>query len=172
MFTRITNPNQMESDENEENILAKNSTTIKISSCVITENGMYHIVFDLMSLLENCLLAGVGAHTISVAEDGFGKWTFCTTVIGTHFFGLLLKCLYYQYQHPWMSLSDAYKSMKNVLMIILGILGVCLIVAMPLSVHLLEMSSTKSSIVYTIFALSLIMVSFLNDFFFKYIQSI
>ena len=36
-----------------------------------------------------------------------------------------------------MSLSDAYKSMKNVLTVILGILGVCLIVAMPLSVHLL-----------------------------------
>ena len=155
----------MASDENEEEALAENSTTIKISSCVMTENGLYHIVFDVMSLLENCLLAGVGAHTISVAEDSFRKWTFCATVIGTHLFGLLLKCLYYQYQHPWMSLSDAYKSLKNILTIIIGILGVCLIVAMPLSVHLLEMSSTKSSIVYTIFALSLILVSFLNDFF-------
>ena len=163
MFTRITNPNQMASDENEEEALAENSTTIKISSCVVTENGLYHIVFDVMSLLENCLLAGVGAHTISIAEDGFRKWTFCTIVIGTNLFGLLLKCLYYQYQHPWMSLSDVYKSMKNVLTIILGILGVCLIAAMPLSVHLLEMSSTKSSIVYTIFALSLIMVRFLNE---------
>ena len=152
MFTRISKPNSKKTD-------IEMGPKIDRPSCHVTENGKYHILFDAMSLVENCLLTVVGGIYVSKAENSFRNWIFFATVIGTHLLGLLLKCLYYKHAHPWMSLSDAYETIGNVLNIVLMFLGVCVIVGMPISVHLLELNSKYSSILYTLFALSIMMVS-------------
>ena len=74
-------------------------------------------------------------------------------------FGLFLKLLYYKHQHPWMSLSDAYKTIGKVVNIVLILFVFCIVIGMPVSVLLFELNSKYSSLLYTLFGLSVIMVS-------------
>ena len=154
IFTRIANTKQKTNKIDIEQ-QGKNK-----KSASITDNGKYHITFDTLSLLENCLLTFIGGHFIVETESSFKNWIFFAAVAGTHLLGLLLKCLYYQHQHPWMSLSEAHKSMGKVLNVLVTILGLFIIAAMPVSVHLFDLNSTYSSLLYTIFGLSLLIVSF------------
>ena len=112
-----------------------------------------------MSLVENCLFTFIGGKYINEAEETFQKWIFFASLIGTHMFGLLLKLLYYKHQHPWMSLSDAYKTIGKVVNIVLILLVFCIVIGMPVSVLLFELNSKYSSFLYTLFGLSVIMVS-------------
>ena len=156
IFTRIAMTNQ----ENNKNDIKQQRREKK--SAFITDNGKYHITFDVLSFIENCSMTIIGGHFIAEAESSFKNWIFFAAVSGTHLLGLLLKCLYYQHQHPWMSLSEAHKSMGKVLNVLLIILGFLIIAAMPVSVTLFDLNSTYSSLLYTIFGLSLLMVSFKN----------
>ena len=154
IFTRIANTKQ------ETNKIDIERQTKNKKSASITDNGKYHITFDTLSLLENCVLTFIGGHFIAEAESSFKNWIFFAAVAGSHLLGLLLKCLYYQHQHPWMSLSEVHKSMGKVMDVLLIILILFIIAAMPISVHLFDLNSTYSSLLYTIFGLSLLMVSF------------
>ena len=154
IFTRIASTKQ----ENNKNDIERQRKIKKLE--LITDSGKYHITFDVLSLLENCSMTIIGGHFIADEESSFKNWTFFAAVSGTHLLGLLLKCLYYQHQHPWMSLSEAHKSMGKVMDVLLIILSLFIIAAMPISVHLFDLNSTYSSLLYTIFGLSLLMVSF------------
>ena len=106
----------------------------KNTSCVLTENGFCHLIFDCLSLIENCALAISGAFFIQQTEDFFNQLEnvyFCTIVICTHLMGLLMKLFYYQKHHPWMSLSLAYKCLSKVFNTLVAFLGVIILVAMP-----------------------------------------
>ena len=127
--------------------------------CATTRNGRYHILFDSISLLENGLLSFFGGQNIAQNEEDFNKKLFLATVVGIHLFGLLLKCCYYRYQHPWMSLSMVYKDFGKVLQAIIVLLGLFIIVALPLSVEIFSLSSTYASVMYTLFGFVVIMVS-------------
>ena len=112
-----------------------------------------------MSLIENVVLTIIGGIAISEAENDFEVWKFFSLVIGIHLLGILMKCLYYSYQHPWMSLSASYKSIKRIVNVVMIILVICIIIAMPLSVHIFELNKKYSTVLYVLFGLSLIMVS-------------
>ena len=70
-------------------------------------------------------------------------WQFFGTLISIHLFGILLKAIYYRYQHPWMPLSLVYKRLGQVLQVILALIGLALVVAMPISVHMLSNDDSK-----------------------------
>ena len=132
----------------------------------ITENGLCHLTFDFLSLLENCALSIIGALFIEEVEDFF-NWPelirFCTVVIGTHIFGLILKLFYYQYQHPWTQLSKAYKCMGNVSKAVIGVIVIVIMIAMPLTGYLLSQNSAKfttaSIVLFVLTGLSTLLVS-------------
>ena len=138
----------------------------KLQSCTITENGLCHLTFDFLSLLENCALSIIGALFIEEVEDFF-NWPelirFCTVVISTHIFGLILKLFYYQYQHPWTQLSKAYKCMGNVSKAVIGVIVIVIMIAMPLIGYLLSQNSAKfttaSIVLFVLTGLSTLLVS-------------
>ena len=78
--------------------------------------------------------------------------------MGTHMFGLLLKAVYYRHQHPWMSLSQAYKGMGLTLNVILGIFLIIVIVSMPLFGYFLAKDQTTSIVLYILTGLIVAMV--------------
>ena len=43
---------------------------------VTTKTGRFHMVFDLMSFLENCTMVIVGAYFIAEVEEDFNPWLF------------------------------------------------------------------------------------------------
>ena len=126
--------------------------------------------FDLVSFTENVLLSIIGGIFIRRAEKSFKNWTFFGIIIATHLLGLLLKCLYYTYEHSWMSLSDAYKCVKLVskasIFLIFFAITVCLI-TFPFAFHL---SASSSSILITMFSFVILMVSFHFSFLKAYYQ--
>ena len=131
----------------------------KSTGCVLTENGKCHLLFDLMSLSENCVLLITGAFYIGKYETDFDpyKYQFCAVVLGTHVFGLLLKFLYYQFQHPWMTLSLARDCMGKVSKAIICLLGVCTVVGIPIIAHLIS-PSTTSTVLYILMGFCSFMV--------------
>ena len=57
----------------------------KSTGCVLTENGKCHLLFDLMSLSENCVLLITGVFYIAKYETDYDpyKYQFCAVVLGT-----------------------------------------------------------------------------------------
>ena len=129
------------------------------TGCVLTENGKCHLLFDLMSLSENCVLLITGAFYIGKYETDFDpyKYKFCAVVLGTHVFGLLLKFLYYQFQHPWMTLSLAREGMGKVSNAIICLIGVCTVVGVPIIAYLIS-PSTTSTVLYILIGFCTFMV--------------
>ena len=115
---------------------------------ILTENGKCHLLFDFLSLLENCLLSVIGSIYIAEVEDSFVPSRFYGIVIGTHVLGLLLKFGYYRYQHPWMALSPAHYCMDNLSKTFILLFGVSFMVGMPIIGHLYVESVTTSTILY------------------------
>ena len=114
--------------------------------CVLTENGKCHLVFDVLSLMENCGLLITGAFYLGKYENEFHpyRFRFCAIVLGTHVFGLLLKFMYYQFQHPWMALSLARDCMGKVSKAIISLLGLCFVIGIPLIAYLVSPSQTST----------------------------
>ena len=123
-----------------------------------TRNERNHILFDTLSLLENCLLSFFGGQNIAKVEPTFNSWLFFGTITSIHILGLFLKCCYYRYQHPWMSLSMVYKDLVKFVQTILVLLGLSIIVMMPLSVELFSLNSTYASIINTVFGFVVLLV--------------
>ena len=104
---------------------------------ILTQNGIYHFVFDVMSFLENCLLVTLGAlfkidnpyNSQLYFPSSWSPWPVIATVIISHLVALFLKCVYYQEVHPWMSLSDAFYIMTQILSGIYVIMGISIISA-------------------------------------------
>ena len=130
----------------------------------VTQNGKYHIIFDILSLLENSALVFSGSFGIKQIEKSFKMELFCGFVLGTHLLGLILKALYYRYQHPWMSLSRAYKGMGLILQVILTLLGLMIVISMPLIGYFLVTDETTSTILYILTGLIIALVHFINSF--------
>ena len=63
----------------------------------------------------------------SEAETCFKTWNFFCTVVVVHLLALILKLFYYKFQHPWMSLSKAIKSLNKIVYAVLGVIsvGIC-----------------------------------------------
>ena len=141
----------------------------KRSGCVLTETGKCHLLFDVMSLLENCALSITGAFYIGKYEKNFDPLLFCGIVIGSHIVGLLLKLFYYQFQHPWMTLSDARNCMSKVSKGILFLLAVGIVVGIPYIAYYLS-PSTTSTLLYILIGFSLFMVTISN--YSKYFKSL
>merc|ERR1739838_595699 len=99
-----------------------------------------------MSLSENCVLLITGAFYIGKYEKDLDpyKYKFCAVVLGTHVFGLLLKFLYYQFQHPWMTLSLARDCMGKVSKAIISLLGLTFVIGIPLIAYLVSPSQTST----------------------------
>merc|ERR1712051_1161102 len=162
---------QMEKDEVSEDIAAENidnQDDEKRSGCVLTETGKCHLLFDVTSLLENCALSITGAFYIGKYEKHFDPLLFCGIVIGSHIVGLLLKLFYYQFQHPWMTLSDARDCMSKVSKEILFLLAVGIVVGIPYIAYYLS-PSTTSTLLYILIGFSLFMVTISN--YSKYFKS-
>ena len=127
-------------------------------NCVVTETGKNHIIFDILSVLENAALVITGSKGLMNIEKSFMGNYFCGMVMGTHMFGLLLKAVYYRHQHPWMSLSQAYKGMGLTLNVILGVFLIIAIVSMPLFGYFLAKDQTTSIVLYILTGLIVAMV--------------
>ena len=127
-------------------------TEKQVPSTHITTTGWYHIAFDTMSLAENCGLVISGSYCISLVESDFNYWILSGIVIGTHLFGLLLKCIYYRFQHPSMSISEAHKCLQIFLNIVLGLMGTTFLIVLPYCGHLIsqyyQTVTTSSKIIY------------------------
>ena len=125
---------------------------------LVTQNGIYHIVFDLMSLMENFVLAIFGYFHILDKAKIVGL--ICGIILGMQLAGILLKCLYYLYFHPWMNLSKAYKTLQNSVNILFGITIFIALIAMPIcGYYVRTMSSTASNTLYIISGLCISFVS-------------
>ena len=148
---------QMEKDEDKDEI----GESVKKEQCFLTETGICHLLFDVTSLLENCALSITGAFYIGKYEKNFDPLLFCGIVIGSHTVGLLLKLFYYQFQHPWMTLSDARDCMSKVSKEILFLLAVGIVVGIPYIAYYLS-PSTTSTLLYILIGFSLFMVTFSN----------
>ena len=112
----------------------------------------------MTSLLENCALSITGAFYIGKYEKNFDPLIFCGIVIGSHIVGLLLKLFYYQYQHPWMTLSDARDCMSKVSKGILFLLAVGIAVGIPCLAYFLS-PSTTSTLLYILIGFSVFTVT-------------
>mgnify|MGYP001279419728 FL=1 len=147
-------------------IFATRKTDSRLRKMIVrtTRNERNHITFDSLSLLENCLLSFFGGQNIANVEPTFNTWLFFGTITGIHLLGLFLKCCYYRYQHPWMSLSMVYKDLSKFVQTILVLLGLSIIVMMNLSVELFSLNSTYTSIIYTIFGFIVLLVSTVSFF--------
>ena len=130
----------------------------KRSGCVLTETGKCHLLFDVASLLENCALSITGAFYIGKHEKNFDPLVFCGIVIGSHIVGLLLKFFYYQFQHPWMTLSDARDCMSKVSKVILSLLAVGIVVGI-LYIAISLYPSTTSTLLYILIGFSVFTVT-------------
>ena len=128
----------------------------------ITQNGKYHVIFDILSMLENSAFVFSGSFGIKQIEKSFKMELFCGVVLGTHLLGLILKAFFYRYQHPWMSLSRAYKGMGLILNMILILLGLMIVISMPLIGYFLVHDETTSTIFYILTGLAIALVNF-ND---------
>ena len=62
--------------------------------------------------------------------DNKNKVTFCGVVIGLHLLGILIKCAYYQFGHPWMSISKSLQKTSACLFGIYGIIGITILGAL------------------------------------------
>ena len=123
----------------------------------------YHMFFDILSLIENCVLVTVGARFVSEAEEFFNYGMFCGIVIGVHLMGLLLKAIFYRYHHPWMSLSATKKALGFWLKIVFAVLGLLALGSLPalgywLS-HGMEKTSTTTIVLYILTAFITLFVS-------------
>ena len=145
-------------------IRAMDNTSSSGNVSKVTQNGKYHIIFDILSLLENSSLVFSGSFGIKQIEKSFKMELFCGVVLGTHLLGLILKALYYRYQHPWMSLSRAYKGMGLILQVILILLGLMIVISMPLIGYFLVTDETTSTILYILTGLIIALVHFDNCF--------
>ena len=155
----LVSPFIMTKLEDKQNLLDDDhSRNEDIQNCVMTETGKNHIIFDILSFLENAALVITGSIGLMYIEKSFMGKYFCGMVMGTHMFGLLLKAIYYRHQHPWMSLSQAYKGMGLTLNVILGIFLIIVIVSMPLFGYFLAMDQTTSIILYILTGLTVAMV--------------
>ena len=127
--------------------------------CVLTENGKCHLVFDVLSLMENCGLLITGAFYLGKYESDFHpyRFSFCAIVLGTHVFGLLLKFMYYQFQHPWMVLSLARDCMGKVSKAIISLLGLSFVIGIPIIAYLVSPSQT-STVLYILIGFCSFMV--------------
>ena len=130
----------------------------KRSGCVLTETGKCHLLFDVTSLLENCALSITGAFYIGKHEKNFDPLIFCCIVIGSHIVGLLFKLFYYQFQHPWMTLSEARDCMSKVSKGILFLLAVGIAVGIPCLAYFLS-PSTASTLLYILIGFSVFTVT-------------
>ena len=101
--------------------------------------------FDILSLMENCILVTIGAHFVSEAEEFFKLGIFCGMVIGVHLMGLLLKAIFYRYHHPWMSLSATKKALGFWLKIIFAVLGLLALGSLPVLGYYLSLGMEKTS---------------------------
>ena len=123
----------------------------------MTQNGIYHIIFDMMSLTENFLLTIFGYfHILDNSYDGL---MICYIILGIQLAGILLKCLYYLHFHPWMNLSKAYKTLENSVKSLFGSLIFIALIAMPICGYYVPMSSTVSNTLYIISGLCFSFVS-------------
>ena len=75
--------------------------------------------------------------------------------------GLLLKALYYQCYHPWMSVSQAYEGLRIIMNFVMVILVVMVIISMPLLGYFVATDKTTSTILYILTGLTFAMVIFL-----------
>ena len=96
-----------------------------------------------MSLLENCALSITGAVHIWNFEKDFDPFRFNGVVIGVHILGLFLKLMYYQFQHPWMELSDARDCMGKVVKAILFLIATSIVVGIPTGAYMISPSTTS-----------------------------
>ena len=87
---------------------------------------LVHVMSDFFSLIENITFVTLGAAYIMDAN--FNKTIFCSIVIGTHLLGIIVKCAYYKYFHPWMSLSVNHQALGKYFDWIIGILGITVFV--------------------------------------------
>ena len=121
------------------------------------------MVYDILSLMENCVLVTIGAQFVSEAEEFFNFGFFCGMVIGVHLMGLLLKAIYYRYYHPWMSLSDSKKVLGLTLKIIFSIFALIALGSLPTIGYCLsrdmEKTSTTSTVLYILTAFITFFVS-------------
>ena len=101
--------------------------------------------FDILSLMENCILVTIGAHFVSEAEEFFKYGIFCGMVMGVHLMGLLLKAIFYRYHHPWMSLSATKKALGFWLKIIFAVLGLLALGSLPVLGYYLSLGMEKTS---------------------------
>ena len=79
--------------------------------------------------MENSIIVSFGAYS-PILEDTIPGWSefsrgiYVGSVIGIHFFALLMKCVFYKELHPWMSLKkDLYEKLKIMTIIFYGILA-------------------------------------------------
>ena len=129
----------------------------------ITRTGKIHMVFDSSSFMENCVLVITGAYYIYQVESNFYPVVFCCIVIGTHLMGLLLKCVYYCYQHPWMSSSKARKPLENCLKVVFVIIGLGLLIGLPIiGYHLPQDSGKPSTISIVLYILTVFLTLFVS----------
>ena len=101
-------PSILSRDENQ-------TTNENVDSLII------HMLYDIFSLIENVVFVTLGSAFIMDAN--FNKTIFCSIVIGTHLLGIIVKCAYYRYVHPWMSLSVNNQALGKYFDGIIGILG-------------------------------------------------
>ena len=80
-----------------------------------------HVMLDFFSLIENIAFVTFGA--VYIMDANFNKTIFCSIVLGTHLIGIIVKCSYYKYFHPWMSLSVNQQALGKYFDGIIGILG-------------------------------------------------
>ena len=96
---------------------------------VSTISGFYdHFLFECLSFCENLVFVTIGVYYIEVDEfESRNKIIFCSAILGLHLLGVLIKCAYYQFGHPWMSLSQKLAKTSAYLFAIYGTLGLAII---------------------------------------------
>ena len=121
-----------------------------------------------MSFVENCTLSITGALYIAEVETDFNPELFYGVILGVHVFGLIMKLVYYQFQHPWMELSEARDCIKRLTYAILAVLVFSIIGGVLHYATEISNSKKFSEIVFIVFGLSLILVSILAQFYTMY----
>ena len=116
----------------------------KQSGFVMTENGKCHLLFDTMSLMENCVLSITGSYYIGKYEKTFDSYKFCGVIVVFQVLGLLMKLMYYQYQHSWMKLSPARQCMGKVSFAIILILVISIAIGIPIIASMLPPGSPST----------------------------